>query len=127
MGADLAHWYSNDLTVAASGDLLTVTEPIRSEQRLVRRLLTPKGSYIWHPNYGGGLAELIGQPNGTRKAEGIIRAQLRLESAIASSPAPQVTVTSSTTGVSVATIVYFNKNTGSMRTLSFPIGQSLVA
>ena len=127
MGADLAHWYGNDLTVAASGDLLTVTEPIRSEQRFVRRLLTPKGSYFWHKNYGGGLAELIGQPNGTRKAEGIIRAQLRLERAIASSPAPQVTVTSGTTGVSVATIVYFNKNTGSMRTLSFPIGQSLVA
>jgi len=125
--ADLAHWYGNDLTAAASGDLLTVGEPIRSEQRLVRRLLTPKGSYIWHKNYGGGLAELIGQPSGARKAEGIIRAQLKLESAIASQPAPQITVTSNANGVSVATIVYFNKNTGSMRTLSFPIGQSLVA
>jgi phage baseplate assembly protein W len=124
--ADLAHWYGNDLTAAASGDLLTVDEPIRSEQRLVRRLLTPRGTYTWHKRYGGGLAELIGQPFGAKKAQGIIRAQVKLESAIASSPAPQITVTSNAAGASTATIVYWNNNTGSMRTLSFPINRALV-
>lgn len=123
---DLAHWFGNDLTVAASGDLLTVDEPARSEQRLVRRLLTPPGSYIWHPTYGAGLAQYIGRPSAAKTIEGIVRAQLKLESAVASSPAPQVTVSLLTSGVLTVTIVYWNNNTGTLRTLSFPANQSLV-
>jgi phage baseplate assembly protein W len=121
--ADLAHWLDNDLTVAASGDLLSVNEPARSEQRLVRRLLTPPGSYIWHPNYGAGLAQYIGQPTAAKTITAIVRAQLKLESAVAATPAPQVTVTAYATGVLTVTIVYWNNNTGARRTLSFNVKQ----
>jgi phage baseplate assembly protein W len=121
--ADLAHWLGNDLTAAASGDLLTVDEPTLTEQALVRRLLTPPGAYIWHPSYGAGLAQYIGQPSGAKTIEAIVRAQLRLESAVASDPAPQVSVTSYFTGVMVVTIVYWNNNAGAMRTLSFDVNQ----
>lgn len=119
--ADLAHWFGNDLTVAASGDLLSVDEPTRSEQRLVRRLLTPPGAYIWHPAYGAGLAQYIGQPAAAKTIQAIIRAQMRLESAVASSPAPQIAVTSYATGVMTVAIIYWNNNTGSLRTLSFNV------
>src|SRR5271168_4660205 len=112
---DLAHWVGNDLTVAASGDLLSVDEPTRSEQRLVRRLLTPPGSYIWHSNYGAGLAQYIGQPNGLTVIKAVVQAQLKLESAVASSPAPQVSVTQYATGVVTVSIVYWNNNTGALR------------
>ena len=125
--SDLAHWFQNDLNVSASGDLLAVDEPTRSEQRLVRRLLTPPGSYIWHPTYGAGLAQYIGQPTAAKTIEAIVRAQLKLESAVASSPAPTVTVTSYPTGVLTVTIVYWNKNIGTSRMISFPVNQPLVA
>lgn len=121
--ADLAQWLGNDLTVAASGDLLSVDEPTRSEQRLVRRLLTPPGSYFWHPIYGAGLARYIGQPTAAKTIQAIVRAQIALESAIAAIPAPTVTVTSYATGVMTVTIVYWNNNTGTMRTLSFNVNQ----
>lgn len=120
---DLAHWYGNDLSTAASGDLLTVDEPVRSEQRLVRRLLTPPGAYFWHPNYGAGLAQYIGQPTAAAQIQAIVRAQVKLESSIAATPAPQITVTSYATGVMTVTITYFNNNTGSMRTVSFDVTQ----
>ena len=125
--ADLAHWYGNDLSASAAGDLLTVDEPIRSEQRLVRRLLTPPGSYIWHPTYGAGLGQYIGQPGSAKTMEAVIRAQLKLEAAVAASPTPQVSVVVNPSGVTVATIVYWNSNSGSMRTVSFPVNQALVA
>jgi phage baseplate assembly protein W len=120
---DLAHWFGNDLTVAASGDLLSVDEPTRSEQRIVRRLLTPPGSYFLHPTYGAGLPQYIGQPTAAKTIQAIVRAQVALESAIASIPAPQISVTSYATGVMTVTIVYWNNNTGSMRTLSFNVNQ----
>lgn len=126
MAQDVAHWFGNDLTVAASGDLLTVDEPTRSEQRLIRRLLTPKGAYIWHPNYGAGLAQYIGQPTAPKSIEAIVRGQLKLESSVSAVPVPQVSVTSYPTGVLIVTIVYWNKDTGTLRTLSFPVNQALV-
>jgi phage baseplate assembly protein W len=124
MAADLAHWLGGDLNVAASGDLLSVGEPIRSEQRLVRRLLTPPGSYIWHAKYGAGLARYIGQPTAAATITAIVRAQLKLESAVASSPAPQITVTGNPNGVLTVSITYWNNLVGAQRIVSFPVGQS---
>lgn len=121
MPSDLAHWYGNDLSVAASGDLLSVDEPVRSEQRLVRRLLTPPGTYIWEPTYGAGLGRYVGQPSAAKSIQAIVRAQLKLESAIAPTPVPQITVTALPTGVLTVSIIYWNTITGSSRTLSFSV------
>ena len=120
---DIAHWFGNDLTVAASGDLLPLDEPTRSEQRLVRRLLTNPGDYIWHPAYGAGLPSYIGKPRAVASIKGIVRAQLKLENAVASSPAAQIAVTQSASGVLQVAIVYWNNNTGSSRTLSFNVNR----
>ena len=62
MASDLAHWFGQDLNVAASGDLLTVDGTAKGQQRVLRRLLTNPGDYIWEPTYGAGLASKIGQP-----------------------------------------------------------------
>lgn len=121
--ADLAHWFGNDLAVGASGDLLSIDEPTRSEQRLVRRLLTNPGDYIWHPTYGAGLASYIGTPAAAKTIEAIVRAQLDLESAVANDPVPTVAVTTYETGVMTVTIVYFNTDVGTLRTLSFDVNK----
>lgn len=119
--SDLAHWFGNDLTVAASGDLLSIDPPALTEQRLLRRLLTAPGSYIWHPTYGAGLAQYIGRPTAAKTIKAIVRQQLAGERAVASSPAPQITVTSYPTGALIVTIEYWNTTTGSPRTMSFNV------
>jgi len=119
--ADLAQWFGNDLNVAASGDLLTVSGVIESEQQIVRRLLTPPGSYIWEPTYGVGLGQYIGRPNSTRAITAAIRAQLLQESSVARNPAPQVSVTTDTNGVTTATVSYWNTLSNAPSVLSFPI------
>jgi phage baseplate assembly protein W len=124
--SDVAHWFGSDLNISASGDLLSVGEPSRSEQRLIRRLLTPPGTYIWHPKYGAGLGQYIGRPSAAKVIEGVIRAQLKLESAVASSPTPTIAVTVNADGVTVASIEYWNSATNAPRLLTFPINQKLV-
>lgn len=127
MAADLAHWMGSDLNVAASGDLLTVTGVAKSQQRILRRLLTNgpirpslSGDYIWETGYGAGLAAKIGSPFTPRSVQALIRAQIFLEAAVARSPAPSITVTPFNTGMFVE-IQYTDSDTGQIVPLSFTV------
>ena len=120
MAQDLAHWFGQDLNVAASGDLLTVDGVAKGTQRILRRLLTNPGDYIWHPDYGAGLASKIGQPFDAEACEALIKAQIYLEASVARSPQPVITVTEITNGLSVS-IQYTDNDTGQVVALSFPV------
>lgn len=120
MAQDLAHWFGQDLNVAASGDLLTADGTAKGQQRILRRLLTNPGDYIWEPTYGAGLAAKIGLPFDASAVEAIIRSQLFLEAAVARSPAPVISVVQITNGLSVA-IQYADSDTGQIVPLSFNV------
>jgi hypothetical protein len=118
--ADLAHWFDDDLQVSATGDLLTIDGTVLGQQRVVRRLLTNPGSYIWHPEYGAGLPSYVGQTLDKDAIGALILSQLLLESAVSQSPPPQVTVTPITGGVFVQ-ILYVDSDTGKQVNLSFDV------
>jgi hypothetical protein len=59
--SDLNHYIGNDLTASNTGDLQPVDTTVRGQQRVLRRLLTNPGDYIFHPNYGAGLPQWIGR------------------------------------------------------------------
>ena len=120
MASDLAHWFGQDLNVAASGDLLTVDGTAKGQQRVLRRLLTNPGDYIWEPTYGAGLASKIGQPFDASACEAIIRAQIFLEPVVARSPAPVISVSQITGGLYVQ-IQYADSDTGQIVPLSFQV------
>jgi hypothetical protein len=120
MAADLAHWFGQDLNVAASGDLLTVDGTLKGQQRVLRRLLTNPGDYIDEPTYGGGLAQKIGEPFDAAGDEALVRSQIFLEPAVSRTPAPVVNVTEFGSGFSVA-IAYTDAATGSPVALSFNV------
>src|ERR1700735_976799 len=113
MAADLAHWMGSDLTAAASGDLLTVDGVAKGQQRVLRRLLTNNGAYIWEAAYGGGLAAKIGQPFDAGACQAVVQAQMYLELAVSRSPAPTILVTEITNGLSVS-ISYIDSGTGTI-------------
>lgn len=129
--SDLFHYWGNDLTVSASGDLLTVSGTERGRQRVLRRLLTnpatddaPAG-YVFHPEYGAGLPRFIGQTIDTQKIKATILAQMLLEDAVAFAPAPTVAVSqigADNTAFSVQ-INYNDAATNQPVTLSFTVGQ----
>jgi phage baseplate assembly protein W len=120
---DLWHIVGSDLTAAASGDLLTAAEPDRTQQRILRRLLTNPGDYIWDTTYGGGLGAMIGQPINVPQITGIVRAQMALEPSVLQDPAPVVNVTADNTGVVSLTIQY-TEQSGQQQLLVVPFGSA---
>jgi phage baseplate assembly protein W len=117
---DLAHWFGQDLSGDATGDLLTIDGTVRGQQRVLRRLLTNPGDYIWHTDYGAGLGRYVGQNLNVDVIRAVIRAQLRLERAVARTPIPTIAVTPIAQGVFVR-IVYVDAVTGEPVTLSFDV------
>lgn len=120
MAQDLAHWFGQDLNVAASGDLLTVDGVTKGQQRVLRRLLTNPGDYIWEPTYGAGLASKIGQPFDAAACAALVKSQIYLEPSVARDPAPVITVTQLTNGLFVS-IAYTDAQTGQPNLLRFDV------
>src|SRR5258708_16619680 len=85
---DLFQWWHQDLTILPNGDLMVCRgiEPtgsltpssttVEGEQRVLRRLLTSPGSYIWHLEYGARLPQNVGQPVPTRPPNPVRRPEL---------------------------------------------------
>jgi phage baseplate assembly protein W len=100
--------WGGDLAVSSSGDLEVANSTATVNQRVSRRLLTNPGDYLWNLNYGGGLAQFVGEPANTASIEAVVTTQLALESAVPATPAPQVqvSVTDAANGYITANIVY---------------------
>jgi len=107
---DLFHYWSDDLSSSPSGDLQQVSGTVRGQQRVLRRLLCnpatddAPGDYIFHPEYGGGLPRLVGQPIDIAKTTAVIRTQLALEAAVAPSPQPSIAITQSRSDYTAFTV-----------------------
>ena len=89
--------WSGDLCIGPSGDIATDSVQTELQSRLVRRLLTNPGSYVWHLNYGAGLGAFVGDTYSPRLIDNTIQNQLQYEILVASSPVPliQIGLTSS--------------------------------
>ena len=103
----LLEW-GGDVGIGSTGDLALVAGSDMTKQRVERRLLTNPGDYLWQLDYGGGLGQFVGTPAQSTDIESVIRAQLALETAVSSSPAPRVNanVVDAANGYVVADITY---------------------
>jgi hypothetical protein len=105
---DIFHEWGSDLTVGSGGDLAVAAGSDAVSQRVCRRLLTNAGDYLWNLGYGGGLAQFVGMPADPADVEAIVQTQLELETAVPTTPAPQVSVRvpNPSNGYVVANIIY---------------------
>lgn len=122
--ADVWHHFGGDLAVSPTGDIAVATGPTATQQRLLRRLLTNVGDYIWQMTYGAGLGSLVGQPSATQRIQGLIRGQIFGEAAVARTPEPAIDVRADQTGVVTVQIRYADAETGTTALLSFPVGSN---
>ena len=120
---DLFHQFGNDLTVSASGDLATVDGTPLGEQRVLRRILTNQGAYIWELTYGAGLPAKIGSTIQSDALTGLILTQMYLEDIVARTPLPTVLVTKTAPGIFSVSIKYTDAYTGLQASLSFDLGE----
>ena len=119
--ADISHTFGGDLSLSATGDLLCEDGDTLTQQRVLRRLLTNAGDYIWQLPYGAGLGQMVGLPAKQAAIENIIRSQIFAENAVAQVPAPVVTTTVNTDGTVNVKIIYADAVTGASSTLSFKV------
>ena len=129
---DLFHIYGGDLAVSAAGDLALATADESGQQRLYRRLGTnpalldsagnvvATGDYLAHQDYGAGVGRRVGAPVDVAGTTQTIEAQVRMESAVAKSPPPQVTVTPMQDALS-AQIQYTDAETLTTQVIAFDI------
>lgn len=99
--ADLHQVWSEDLVLSATGDLLLTDGSEAGRQRVLRRLLTSPGSYLWAMEYGAGLPQQVGETTRSSTIEALVRRQMFLEPVVEQSPPPNVQVSSIVGGVSV--------------------------
>lgn len=121
---ELNHFWGGDLATGPTGDVAVVSGTLRGQQRVLRRLLTNPGDYIFHPTYGAGLPGFVGQPIDPAKIVAVIRSQLMLEASVSKLPAPVISVkqlASDPTGITVS-IKYNDSATNQPVVLSFNVG-----
>lgn len=124
--ADLDQYIGADLSVSGTGDLANAQTILRGQQRILRRLLSNPGDYIFHPDYGAGLPQWIGRTAEIAKITALVRGQILFESVVAPTPAPVIAVgpiaTADGGGFSVS-IQYTDAPTGQPATLAFNVSR----
>jgi hypothetical protein len=119
--SDAFHVFGSDLSLSPSGDVLLVSGTPYGEQRVLRRLLSNPGAYIWQITYGAGLPGFVGQANPQARVRAVARQQMRREAAVAQSPAPRVTTVANTSGTLTLSISYVDAQTSGNVTLTVPV------
>lgn len=118
--ADIAHVIGQDIALDATGDFALSSGPDMSRERVLRRLLTNPGDYVWHPRYGAGLPRLVGSPADRPRLTALIRRQMRQERGVSQAVPPSVVVDVQPSGVVTADISYVDAETGQPVTTGLP-------
>lgn len=120
---DVSHICGQDLQLSATGDLLLVDGTVLGEQRVLRRLLTNRGDYVFHLDYGASLPARVGDLLNIPDLNAAIRAQIFQEAVVSQSPPPTIEVIKSGIGSVVINITYQDAFTGQQASLSFDPSQ----
>ena len=111
---DAWHIFGADLAISPSGDLALAPALEAGRQRVLRRLLTNPGDYLWAPTYGAGLGRFVGAPVEAQRIEAVIRGQMFKEAAVARRPEPAISVVADQAGSVFADIRYADAAGGSV-------------
>ena len=121
---DLWQQWGSDLSVGPTGDLAIMDGSAAGEQRVLRRLMTNPGDYIWQLSYGAGLAQFVGQRIDPLQITAVIRSQIFKESVVARNPEPAISVRLGAADGSVyAQIRYTDVLSNDTRVLTLSTGQ----
>jgi phage baseplate assembly protein W len=116
---DINHNMGGDVLVTSLGDLAPAAGLVRRQQRILRRLLTNPGDYLWQPEYGAGLRRFMGSTANTTQIVGVIKTQLALEGGVSNAV---VSVQALLDGLSVS-INYTDTENNQPTVLSFEVNQ----
>jgi len=120
---DIDHTNGSDLKLNSSNDLAFVFDTDETNQRIMRRLFTNKGSYIWNPTWGASIPWKIGEPLSVEEYTQIkndVTAAVLEDDNVAHDPAPEITLEIINNGL-VCYIRYYNTSSDKHDTISFRV------
>lgn len=120
--SDLDHTMGTDLSLGPTGDLRCADGSDAIRERVLRRLLTNRGDYVWWPDYGGGLPGFVGQSASQPLLEAVIRAQMLLEGSVARRPLASVSVDGNEDGTVTASIQFADRDAQTVQQANVVIG-----
>ena len=118
---DAWHQFGGDMLAGPTGDLVVVAGATAGQQRLLRRLLTNPGDYIWDVAYGAGLGRFVGMPVDVARIQAVVRGQIFKEAAVARQPEPVIEVAADGAGTVAVQIRYVDARSGATQSLSFSL------
>ena len=121
---DLFHQWGTDLSIGPTGDRAVIDGSTLGQQRVLRRLMTNPGDYVWQLGYGAGLAQFVGQPANPSQIQAVIRSQIFKEAAVSRTPEPDISVQfdpTGGTGTIYLQIRYVDAPSGQTQVLSFSV------
>lgn len=120
---DISLSWGGDIALDPTGDAAMAASGQRTRQRMLRRLLTAAGGYVWQMTYGAGLGQFVGAAVDPRQVRAIVEAQLRMEASVALDPAPVVKVFKAMPAGDTLTleITYWEADSGTAQSLSVPL------
>jgi hypothetical protein len=118
---DLALQFGGDLSIGPAGDIAVSDGTVLVQQRVLRRLLTNAGDYIWQLGYGAGLGQFVGQPGALAAITGVARAQMLQEAGIAQTPAPVINAVAADNGIVTLTLRYTDAVSGQTDSVLFSV------
>ena len=119
--SDCSLLWDDDLASGSTGDVGLLSGASLSQQRILRRLLTNPGDYLWQPEYGAGLGQFIGEPCDVQAVRAQIRSQIFLEAIVARVPEPVIDVRPAIDGSVYVQITFSGAPSGNSQTLSFVV------
>lgn len=118
--SDAHHIIGGDLSIGPTGDLAAADGFEEVKQRLLRRLLTNPAAYIFHRDYGAGLARHIGSLLNEAALRAQVRQHLLLEPKVARTPAPTMSVQALPDGLALR-VQFAEAQTGRAVVLAFDV------
>lgn len=116
--SSVGHFYGGDLLLA-DGGLAVVSGSEEVRQRLLRRLLTNVGDYLWQLDYGVGLQGMIGNVIVPSTMQAEIRVQVQKDAGVDPYSPVEVEISSGSDGGCLCKISYVDAETGQQQTLDF--------
>ena len=119
---DLNHEWGGDLSAGPTGDLALASGTFVGQQRVLRRLMTNLGEYIWQLGYGAGLAQFLGHPADPLQIRAVIRSQVFKEPVVSRTPEPTIAVQIDPASGSVyVDLRYVDASSGETQVLTFSV------
>ena len=119
--SDVTLIWGGDFSAGNTGDLSLVSGVGLGQQRVLRRLLTNPGDYIWDLSYGAGLGQFVGSPTNAAAIRSAIRSQIFKEASVARLPEPVIDVQSGPGGSVYVQLRYVDSTVAMTQLLSFTV------